>query len=470
MTLPYIMSKDSITIMVNGATTTVQDSHLNFVALRDAIRNGEWDLVPELITPAKAVEQFAQGRIEIQNGEVMLDGAVVHNAVTTRILDMVREGFDAEPLMRFLENLMRNPSKVAVDELYLWLEGTRLPITEDGHFMAYKKVNSAYLDFYTGKVLNKPAALMTDADLEYIRTPQKGVQVEVQAGVTVVHMPRNQVDDRRDRTCSQGLHFCSLSYLPAYHGGQGRVLLVKIDPADVVSIPSDYDNAKGRAWRYQVVGEHIMDETTEAYTTSVVNAQGEPMPSVTESRGQEQNKTWVMGVNFGTPERAAQVRALMDVCATRDGASVVDVSHARVHGFDDAWAQKAPDLSGYSGNHMREAVEYAQAYFEGYDRCSGVAPQVQATVTEPRTAADDYYPANAAQRDEILRVLATPYTGRERMKDLEDAYDQGVIDAETDLDLMYDFNLNNAIMYAPDARPEYIRAYVDTYNQDDDDC
>jgi hypothetical protein len=260
------------------------------------------------------------------------------------------------------------------------------------------------------------------------------------------------------------------------------VLLVKIDPADVVSIPSDYDNAKGRAWRYQIVGEHIMDETTEAYTTSVVNAQGEAMPSATSTRVQERNKTWVMGVNFGTLERAAQVMALMDVCAARDGAVrsnimveghgvvAMDVAHARVHGFDDAWAQKAPDLSGYMGNHMREAVEYAQAYFEGYDRCSGVAPQVQATVTEPRTAADDYYPANAHQRDELLRVLGAPYNGRERVRDLNDAYDQGEDDAVTDLENMFAFNLNNALMCAPDARAEYIRAYTDTYNQDDDDC
>jgi hypothetical protein len=32
-------------------------------------------------------------------------------------------------------------------------------------------------------------------------------------------------------------------------------MLVKINPADVVSIPSDYNNAKGRTWKYEVVGE-----------------------------------------------------------------------------------------------------------------------------------------------------------------------------------------------------------------------
>jgi hypothetical protein len=45
-------------------------------------------------------------------------------------------------------------------------------------------------------------------------------------------------------------------------------MIVKINPADVVSIPSDYNNAKGRACRYEVIGEHT-SETTEAFRTPV---------------------------------------------------------------------------------------------------------------------------------------------------------------------------------------------------------
>ena len=132
MKLPYIMAKDTITVMVNGTATTVREGQANFQALRDAIRAQEWDRVPDLVTPAKAIEAFAVGRVTVRDGEVLLDGEVIHNAVTRRIMEMVTEGFDADPLMRFLERLMQNPSHTAVNELYLWLEGTQLPITEDG--------------------------------------------------------------------------------------------------------------------------------------------------------------------------------------------------------------------------------------------------------------------------------------------------------------------------------------------------
>ncbi len=464
MTLPFIMSKDAITVMVNGTANTVREGQINFLALRDAIRNKDWDAIPDLVSPARAVEKFAAGRVSVQNGEVLLDGEVVHNAVTGRILDMVSEGFDADPLMRFLERLMQNPSRTAVNELYLWLEGTRLPITEDGCFMAYKKVRDDYRDFYTGEVLNKPAELMTDADLEYIKQVRGNVTVTVENGVTTLSMPRNKVDDDRNRTCSYGLHFCSLSYLPAYHGGQGRVLLVKIDPADVVSIPSDYDNAKGRAMRYEIMGEHVKDERTEAYSTSVATASGEARVSARKQTDiAAEMTTWVLGVNFGTEDRAAQVRKLMDACVNQAG-EVRSVAQARVDGFDDAWYGKEADLHRYTGGHIREAVEYAQAYFEGYDRCRGNAPQVQASVTEPVTAADEYAPANSAQRDEILRVLNTLITGEEILHGGLPGESDGFWDGVNDRDAGRKFDLSPAIRGGRSYRKAYIKAYTEKFN------
>jgi hypothetical protein len=463
MTLPFIMSKDAITVMVNGAPTTVREGQINFAALREAIRTRDWDAVPDLVSPAQAVEKFATGRVTVQNGEVLLDGEVVHNAVTGRILDMVSEGFDADPLMRFLERLSANPSRTAVDELYLWLEGTRLPITEDGCFMAYKKVNDRYFDFYTGKVLNKPASLMTDADLEYIKTVHGNVTVSVEDGVTTLSMPRNKVDDNRDRTCSYGLHFCSLSYLPHYHGGQGRVLLVKIDPADVVSIPSDYDNAKGRAMRYQIMGEHTQNEQTEAYSTPVATAKGEARVSARKAEPLAELKTWVLGVNFGTEDRAAQVKSLMATCVNRVG-EARSTAQARVDGFDDAWYNKAADLHRYTGSHIREAVDYAQAYFEGYDRCRGNAPQVQAAISEPVTAADEFDPANAAQRDEILRILNAPITGNETLHGTNDGDSDGYWDGVNDRDAGRKFDLTPALRGGRGYRKGYIAAYTEKFN------
>ena len=221
-----IVGPTFITVMMDGVTHTINGDHINYAAIREALKTKDHAEVERLINIPAAVASFAHGRVKVVADQVFYGDHEVKGSVVTRILAMIREGFDAEPMVRFLDNLMANPSKRAVDELYGFLEATALPITEDGCFLAYKKVNDNYRDFYTGKMDNSIGQ--------------------------VLEMPRNQVDDDRGRTCSRGLHFCSLSYLPHYMGGQGRVLLVKVNPANVVSIPNDYDFAKGRAYSTRI--------------------------------------------------------------------------------------------------------------------------------------------------------------------------------------------------------------------------
>jgi hypothetical protein len=244
-----IVGPTFITVMMDGVTHTINGDHANYAGIREALKAKDHVLVEQLINVKNTLIKFVQGAVRVDGDQVFYGDMEVKGSVVNRILQMVREGFDAQPMLNFLANLMRNPSKRAVDELYGFLEATKLPITEDGHFLAYKKVNSDYRDFYTGKMDNSVGK--------------------------VLEMPRNQVDDNKDQTCSYGLHFCSLSYLPHYHGGSGRVVIVKIDPADVVSIPSDYNNAKGRAARYEIVGEYEGDdrESRDYFTAPVYSAQ-----------------------------------------------------------------------------------------------------------------------------------------------------------------------------------------------------
>lgn len=230
MSYPYIMQGNNIVVVIDNVTHTISNSHISFNEVREAIKNDEWDRVKEIIEPVNRVLEFGRGNISIKDDVLYWKDRSFHNALSRRMVDMLREGFSVEPLAAFMENLMNNPSRTSVEELYGFLEKNSLPITPDGHFLAYKKVRDDYKDIYSGKFDNSVGA--------------------------VCEMPRNEVDDNRNRTCSAGLHFCSQDYLPHFGGGSGnRVMIVKINPADVVSIPSDYDNSKGRAWRYEVVGE-----------------------------------------------------------------------------------------------------------------------------------------------------------------------------------------------------------------------
>jgi hypothetical protein len=215
----------------------IDASNQYFNTVVDALRDGDQEkAIKYLVGFAPIVDSLTEQHkgygVRIEYGVVYFNGMVIENVLTKRILRMLDEGFDIKPLELFLENLMQNPSSSAVNELYLFLEANDLSITSDGYFLAYKSVNENFTSIHDGKTDNSIGSKPS--------------------------MPRNMVDDNRDRTCSQGLHFASLDYCKNHFVGD-RILALKINPKDVVSIPSDYNNQKGRACTYEIIAE-VTDE------------------------------------------------------------------------------------------------------------------------------------------------------------------------------------------------------------------
>ena len=273
MSFPYIVQGSNITVVIGTTPHTVSKSHIAYNKLLNAIKAGDWETVQDIIEPKQVVLNFGQGNVSIQGDKIFWKGREMHNALTKRMVAMIQEDFPVDPLVAFMENLMENPSKRAVNELYGFLEKNTLPITSDGCFLAYKKVRQDYLDVHSGTVLNKPAAYMTDEDREALAEAagkNNEVTVEIVDDVTVVSMERNLVDDDQNRTCSTGLHFCSQDYLNSF-GGE-RIVILKINPRDVVSIPNDYNDSKGRCARYEIVDEIDKDKADEAFAKSVQEA------------------------------------------------------------------------------------------------------------------------------------------------------------------------------------------------------
>lgn len=267
---PYIIQGRNVTIVIDNVPHTISASQLGYQKLLDAIKAEDENAVRDLVSPKQIVLSFGEGNVSIQGDKIFWKGRELHNALTTRMIRMIDEGFSVKPLVNFMENLMQNPSKRAVNELYGFLEKNTLPTTDDGCFLAFKKVRSDYLDCHSGTVLNKPAVYLTGEDkakLAEYAGKHNEVQVEVVDGVTVVSMERNLVDDDQNRTCSVGLHFCSRDYLN--HFGGERIVVLKINPRDVVSIPNDYNDSKGRACRYEIVDEIDKDKADEAFAKAV---------------------------------------------------------------------------------------------------------------------------------------------------------------------------------------------------------
>lgn len=251
MTIPAIVTESTVSVMLNGQMRVLEMTHPNYEKVRTALKSGvDEATILSLIDIATAVEDFGEGRVTVEHGVVLYDGEALHNTMTDRIISMMREGFNIQPMLMFLENLMENPDYRAVNELYGFLEQTDLPITANGCFRAYKMIRRDYTDHRTGEFDNSIGA--------------------------VVEMPRNKVNADKTETCAAGLHFCSQEYL-SFYGAGGRTVIVEINPRDVVSIPADYNNAKGRCCRYTVVGEI---ETADGASVSTDHSFGTAVATV----------------------------------------------------------------------------------------------------------------------------------------------------------------------------------------------
>jgi hypothetical protein len=228
--IPYIKQGDNITLVVDSKSYTVNKStHIGYSKIVDALKAGEWESVRDLLDPKTTLEFYGSGYVSINGNQVFWNNEPFHNALAHRMVEMLQEGFSIDPMIAFMENLMENPSKRSVDQVYTFLEKNNLPITEDGHFLAYKRVTVDYMDCHTRSIDNS-------------------------IGQTV-EMNRNMVDDNPNSYCSSGLHFCSESYLEHFGGNNQPVMILKINPADVVSVPTDYNGAKGRCCKYTVIAQ-----------------------------------------------------------------------------------------------------------------------------------------------------------------------------------------------------------------------
>lgn len=226
MKIPYILTDRSLTIVLNDEPKTITSENPVWNDAITAIREGRFDDLPDLLDKSKAIARFSHGKIEVRDGLVTYAGEEIHNIVVDRILNFIKNGLPYEPLVKFLDKLMQNPSRRAVNELYKFLEHKKMPLTPDGDFLAYKSVRADFKDWYSGE---------HDFSIGQVR-----------------EMARNQVCDNADVGCSAGYHAGSEEYAKSFNGG-GNLVIVKINPADVVSVPTDCECQKLRASRLEVV-------------------------------------------------------------------------------------------------------------------------------------------------------------------------------------------------------------------------
>lgn len=295
---------------------TYNESHPRWSDLLEIAKSGELDNMDEDSTlkfinsdsPNEALDLLAQvgSRIEITTRGATLDGETIDPSLAQGIKAVLgtQEISDdhMNAIKRFLEKADSNPSMENSTRLYKWIASERLTLASDGDFIGYKKVTTTptgRLDFFfdedtalpNGDEPVKCADVLRNKDTTIYRASYAGGGivdgVEFPGNVpnyvgAVVEMPRDKVDADGRVECSVGLHVGTFGYASRYQGD--TMLLVKVNPRDVVSVP-EYDFTKLRTCRYTVIAAEAneLDSSVyidEQYAPIFEEPVGEGQPSV----------------------------------------------------------------------------------------------------------------------------------------------------------------------------------------------
>jgi hypothetical protein len=217
------------------------NTHPAYEEIEEALIDGATDeeIVRLFDASAFVAENFDRvtERVSVAAGRVFFDGDEQHDAVARQIVAVLNEGGDVLALARFMEKLAANPSARSREQLYEWLNRHAFTIDQDGDVVAYKGVTSDLKSIHHGPAI-------VDGEAVNGAVPNHlGAVVEI---------ARSAVVDDAANGCAFGLHVGTYAYASSW--AQGATLTVKVNPRDVVSVPTASDAQKVRVSRYRVTG------------------------------------------------------------------------------------------------------------------------------------------------------------------------------------------------------------------------
>jgi len=238
--MKYVIANDgTVSAVAAGQTYVFGKSHPSYSRLLTYLKDDNIEHFEAAYDVVSQINDFCEGFVSCSSSKMTWDGIPMPDMFTGRIVDMLQEGFPFEPMLNFLDNISQNPSDHAIVELFDFMDNKHMPITGDGSFLAYKAVDKDFKDIWSHSFDNSIGS--------------------------TCEVPRDKVDSNRDRGCSNGLHVGAIDYAAMYGGinlknhedgdndGGNNIVICKVNPMDVVSVPTCSRFQKLRCCKYEVV-------------------------------------------------------------------------------------------------------------------------------------------------------------------------------------------------------------------------
>lgn len=177
----------------------------------------------------KTAKRIMKDKLEIKDSNCYYKG----HKVSPKLLKMIEAASNKKSkdtdkrIIKFVDMLIKNPDPSVIEQLYDFILHSDIEICPNGYVLTYKSVTHNFKDHHTKTFDNSVG-----------KSPE---------------MNRKDVDSDPNKTCSNGLHVASLSYINKIYSN-GIIIKCIVHPANFVSIPKDYNGAKARVCKYKVEG------------------------------------------------------------------------------------------------------------------------------------------------------------------------------------------------------------------------
>ena len=241
-----------ITVYHNDKILTFnrEDNEDLFLKVRELYKVADYDGIANLTVSIENINfRYLDSDLNInKEGLVTINGYVLPTSLSKVIVALYKEDAPIDCFINFWHKLNQNPSNKARLRLYDFVDSKNVTLLPDGDLLLYKVVKRTeipgrYVDIYTGTIY--------------------------QSIGDTISMRRALVDDDDTRVCSHGYHCCSYEYTNHYgnaKSGQDAVVNVKVNPANIVSIPIDYNGSKLRVCEFTILEENTnLTEIRQTY-------------------------------------------------------------------------------------------------------------------------------------------------------------------------------------------------------------
>jgi len=226
----YIIKKLKVTFNINGKPYIKrfesENSMYEFLQKIEASSNKE-----ELFGIEQSI--LKDKRFYKESGKLYLKGCEnpLPNKIANKLTKLFDRGLSIEGLVMFWVKCHQNEEFRAIEELYNFIVHNGITIDEEGNIIGWKKVTKVKDGYKPSRNKN-------------LFTYKLNVEVRI---------PYDEVDNDKNNTCSFGLHVGSQEYATNFQGN--CCILVKVNPKDVVSVPTDYNGQKLRCCAFTPIAE-----------------------------------------------------------------------------------------------------------------------------------------------------------------------------------------------------------------------